>query len=141
MSDTHNPGSSEPIVVPVGEFAPHPVNSVEHPMGYLLREGKVLLRGYKEVPPAQLAEAHCAGYASLKMTLHPGKYSWCSCGYSKTQPFCDDSHREEQYCTNRKSYKFEVLEEITVSLCTCKRTKNPPFCDGTHKELQPPSGA
>lgn len=138
MNDTKNPGDNEPVVIPTGETAPHPVNSADSPAGYLLREGRILLRGYKEAPPAELSAAHCAGYGSLKLTLHPGKYSWCSCGYSKTQPFCDDSHRDEQYCTNRRSYKFEVREEITVSLCTCKQTKNPPFCDGTHKELTPP---
>lgn len=130
---------SEPVVIAQGEFPPHPVNTVDHPMGYLLREGRVLLRGFKDVPPAALSDPHCAGYASIKMTLHPGKYSWCSCGLSKTQPFCDDSHRDGD--TNRKSYKFEVLESITVSLCACKQTKNPPFCDGTHKELVPPEGS
>jgi CDGSH-type Zn-finger protein len=136
MSD--NTSHSEPIIVPQGETAPHPVNSTDWPGGYLLRDGKILLRGYKEPPPLPLAEPHCAAYGSVKLTLHPGKYSWCSCGHSKTQPFCDDSHREEQFATNRKSYKFEVLQEITVSLCVCKQTKNPPFCDASHKELTPP---
>ena len=25
--------------------------------------------------------------------LAPGDYRWCACGRSRTQPFCDDSHR------------------------------------------------
>lgn len=120
---------------------PHPVDMQTHPDGFLVRDGRIRLLGYKEPPPTDLAAPHCAGYGSLKLSLHPGKYSWCSCGHSKNQPFCDDSHREPQHCTNRKSYKFEVLEEVTVSLCVCKHTKNPPFCDGSHKELTAPDPA
>ena len=45
------PGSGEPVVIPTGENAPHPVNSQDHSHGYLLRDGRILLRGYKEAPP------------------------------------------------------------------------------------------
>ncbi len=27
------------------------------------------------------------------LTLQPGTYWWCACGRSKTQPFCDGSHK------------------------------------------------
>jgi CDGSH iron-sulfur domain-containing protein 3 len=130
-----NPTATPPAPPPP---PPHPVDMQTHPDGFLVRDNRIRVLGYKEPPPAELVEAHCAGYGSIKLTLTPGKYSWCSCGYSKNQPFCDDSHRDEQYCTNRRSYKFEVLEEITVSLCACKQTKNPPFCDSTHKTLVKP---
>jgi len=78
---------------------------------------------------------HRAAEGPMKLTLEPGLYSWCACGYSKTQPFCDGTHKEESCPTNRRSLKFEITEERTVSLCCCKHTKTPPFCDGTHKTL------
>ena len=31
-----------------------------------------------------------------KVKVKKGKiYSWCTCGLSKNQPFCDNSHRKE----------------------------------------------
>lgn len=65
--------------------------------------------------------------------LKKGKeYSWCTCGLTKTEPFCDTSHREK---TELKSLKFQVDENKTYWLCGCKQSKNKPFCDGTHKKL------
>jgi CDGSH-type Zn-finger protein len=57
------------------------------------------------------------------------RYSWCSCGRSKTQPLCDHSHRGT---TELRSVKFTPTESGTVLLCGCKATKNPPYCDGSH---------
>ena len=57
------------------------------------------------------------------------KYSWCSCGYSKTMPLCDNSHRE--YST-KKSVKFIAEETKTIFLCGCSSTNSPPFCDGSN---------
>ena len=60
------------------------------------------------------------------------KYWWCTCGLSKTQPFCDGAHKG----SGLKSKMFEVTETKTYYLCGCKRS-NPdqqPFCDGTHSK-------
>lgn len=57
------------------------------------------------------------------------RYSWCACGLSAKQPFCDGSHRSTQV----KPLAFSEQEALTVALCGCKRTQNPPFCDGSHK--------
>jgi len=59
-------------------------------------------------------------------------YLWCSCGLSKTQPYCDQSHRGTDFRPVRYVAK-EAGEEVLF--CGCKHTKNPPFCDGSHNNL------
>lgn len=67
----------------------------------------------------------------MLMELEPGTYYWCSCGYSKQQPFCDGSHQG----TELTPVSFEVREKKSVALCLCKQTKNAPYCDGSHANL------
>ena len=59
-------------------------------------------------------------------------YSWCTCGLSYKQPFCDGKHKIEG---KFKSLKFFSQESKEVYFCGCKATKNPPFCDGSHSKL------
>jgi CDGSH iron-sulfur domain-containing protein 3 len=61
-------------------------------------------------------------------------YSWCTCGYTQTEPFCDSAHREYPE-ENKRSFKFQVDESKGYILCGCKQTKTPPFCDNSHKFL------
>jgi CDGSH-type Zn-finger protein len=110
---------------------PHPVDMLRSPDGLLICDGRVRLLGYKEAPPADLTPARSCGERGVAQALEAGRYSWCSCGYSARQPFCDDSHRLEENATNRKSYKFDVLEPVMLTLCLCKRTQRPPLCDGS----------
>ena len=63
--------------------------------------------------------------------LAPGTYSWCRCGRSKNQPFCDGSHKG----TGLSPIQFTCDEKKRVALCQCKHTGNPPYCDGTHSKL------
>ena len=64
--------------------------------------------------------------------LEAGKrYAWCACGLSKTQPFCDASHKD----TDIKPMVFTAKESKTKFLCACKQTKDPPFCDGSHGRM------
>ena len=58
-------------------------------------------------------------------------YSWCSCGLSETQPFCDGSHSETDF--SPVMWKAKATE--TVYFCGCKQSKGTPFCDGTHSSL------
>lgn len=60
-------------------------------------------------------------------------YLWCSCGLSKTQPYCDQSHRGTDFKPVRYVAK-EAGEEVLF--CGCKHTQNPPFCDGAHNNLK-----
>ncbi|XP_056442995.1 CDGSH iron-sulfur domain-containing protein 3, mitochondrial-like [Gadus chalcogrammus] len=67
-----------------------------------------------------------------KVELVGGKrYSWCTCGHSKKQPFCDGSHKTK--AQGLGPHRFVPEKDSTVWLCGCKYTNNPPFCDGTHK--------
>lgn len=71
-----------------------------------------------------------AGDAPIKVMLEEGKkYSWCTCGHSDNQPFCNGAHRAAQ---STPSLRFEATETKEAYLCTCKLTQNPPYCDGSH---------
>ncbi len=64
-------------------------------------------------------------------TVQPGTYWWCACGGSKSQPFCDGSHKG----TGFTPMKVDIAEARTVAWCGCKHSGNKPFCDGTHARL------
>ena len=59
------------------------------------------------------------------------RYLWCACGRSKSQPFCDGSHKGTTFGPK----KTEIIEAKTVAWCACKHSKTMPFCDGTHSTL------
>ena len=68
-----------------------------------------------------------------KVKVEKGKiYSWCACGLSKKQPFCDNSHRKEG---KFKSLKYLAEETKEIYFCGCKMTGHPPFCDNSHLRL------
>ncbi len=73
-----------------------------------------------------------AGKAPIIVEVKAGQtYSWCACGRSAKQPFCDGSHQG----TSMEPLEFTATKDEAVFLCTCKMTRTPPFCDGTHREL------
>jgi len=69
--------------------------------------------------------------APYALELEAGTYYWCACGKSKTQPFCDGSHKGSEFTP----IKFELTEKAKVWLCGCKLSEKKPYCDGTHKKL------
>lgn len=61
----------------------------------------------------------------------PGSKWWCSCGKSKTQPFCDGSHSGSPF--SPVEVKIEAARK--VAWCGCKHSKKGAFCDGSHSRL------
>jgi CDGSH-type Zn-finger protein len=72
---------------------------------------------------------------AIRIAVNKGQtYYWCSCGLSKSQPFCDASHKEDKQC--RKPLAYTPLSDRFISFCTCKRTELPPLCDVNHRKLE-----
>ncbi|MGI9302133.1 MAG: CDGSH iron-sulfur domain-containing protein [Gammaproteobacteria bacterium] len=54
------------------------------------------------------------------------EYSWCSCGLSATQPWCDGSHKDTEF----EPIKFIAPISAIFYMCGCKRSDNAPYCFG-----------
>ena len=68
----------------------------------------------------------------VKVNLSKGQeYHFCTCGKSKSQPFCDGSHVGTSF--NPKVIVSD--DDGEAYLCACKHTANAPFCDGSHKQF------
>lgn len=67
-----------------------------------------------------------------KVCLSKGQeYHFCTCGKSKSQPFCDGSH----VGTGFTPRVIVSDKDGDAYLCACKHTRNTPFCDGTHQQF------
>jgi CDGSH-type Zn-finger protein len=72
------------------------------------------------------------GRAPITIDVEAGKsYWWCACGRSKTQPFCDGSHKGTPFTP----IEFTADKTERVWFCACKRSGRKPLCDGSHKRL------
>ena len=83
-----------------------------------------------------MPERVIAGTAPIILDLQPGTYYWCSCGRSKSQPFCDGSHEGPPH-TGCEPVEFTVTKPQRCALCTCKLTNKGPICDSSHKRIPP----
>ena len=68
----------------------------------------------------------------VRVNLSKGQeYHFCTCGKSKSQPFCDGLHVGTPFTP-----KVIVPDEDgDAFLCACKHSRNLPFCDGAHKQF------
>ncbi|HLB07431.1 MAG TPA: CDGSH iron-sulfur domain-containing protein [Alphaproteobacteria bacterium] len=79
-----------------------------------------------------MTEPLLAQKGPFETPLEAGKeYYWCACGRSKTQPFCDGSHKG----TGLAPVRYVADKTRTVFFCGCKRSGRKPICDGTHSRL------
>jgi CDGSH-type Zn-finger protein len=79
-----------------------------------------------------MTEPVVAAQLPNKVTLEAGKdYWWCACGLSKSQPFCDGTHKG----SGLAPMKYTAEKTGDAWLCACKLSSKKPFCDGSHKSL------
>lgn len=81
-----------------------------------------------------MSQAQIASRMPYAVEVEKGKtYTWCACGRSRTQPYCDGSHEG----SGLKPLQFIAKHSEKIWLCGCKRSRHAPFCDGAHN--RPPS--
>ncbi|XP_031417702.1 CDGSH iron-sulfur domain-containing protein 3, mitochondrial-like [Clupea harengus] len=82
-------------------------------------------------PCSQKSKPAVASKLPYRVKLTGGKrHTWCACGHSKKQPFCDGAHNK--LAPDLPPLRFTPEKDTTAMLCGCKYTANPPYCDGTH---------
>ena len=79
-----------------------------------------------------MSKGEIAQKAPYAVEVTAGKsYWWCACGRSKSQPFCDGSHKGSEF----SPLEHKATASGKVFFCGCKQSKNGVLCDGTHKKL------
>ena len=73
-----------------------------------------------------------AARSPFAIDVDQGKdYYWCACGKSKSQLFCDGSHKGSEFAP----LEHTAMDSKTPYFCGCKHSASGAPCDGTHKSL------
>ena len=75
---------------------------------------------------------NCGNAPKAALIEKDKKYSWCTCGLSVKQAFCDGTHKKG---SGMKALVFQSETTEAKYLWMRKQTKTPPYCDGTHNNL------
>jgi len=79
-----------------------------------------------------MSKGKVASTSPQTVVLEEGKmYSWCACGLSSRQPWCNGAHSNSTFSPK----VFKAKESKKAAMCLCKQTNNPPYCDGSHMSL------
>lgn len=79
-----------------------------------------------------MSKGKIAGTEPAEVVLEKGETKYfCACGESDKQPFCDGSHRHNDF----EPVVFTPKRDGKAFLCMCKQSSNLPYCDGTHNSL------
>ena len=79
-----------------------------------------------------MTEPVIAQKAPYEEAVTKGKsYWWCACGQSKSQPYCDGSHKG----TGISPVEYAAKRTKNVEFCGCKYSAKQPLCDGAHSDL------
>ena len=73
-----------------------------------------------------------------RVTVEEGKaYFWCACGHTKTEPWCDGSHKA---VSTIRPVKWVAPKSGVANVCACRHTKREGrvLCDGGHVHLAKP---
>jgi len=79
-----------------------------------------------------MTQPHIPQKSPIPVVVAAGKtYYWCTCGLSKTQPFCDGTHKGSTFAPT----PYTAEKDGTVYFCGCKHSQKGALCDGSHKTL------
>lgn len=80
-----------------------------------------------------MSEPVIAQTSPYAVEVKAGKaYWWCSCGRSKSQPFCDGAHAGSEF----QPEEYRAEQDGMVYFCGCKHNAGGVLCDGSHSRLR-----
>ena len=79
-----------------------------------------------------MSEPTIAQKSPFAVEVEAGKSYWlCAWVRSKTQPFCDGSHKGSAFTP----IEHKPQKSGTAYFCGCKHSAHGALCDGTHQKL------
>jgi len=73
----------------------------------------------------------CVQKKPYVLDMKPGTYSFCTCGRSEKDPFCDGKHANTYF----KPEIVKIEKDQKFYWCGCKDSDKGAKCDGAHRDL------